>query len=337
MHITTTLTSQEGAIATVETPFQVTNCVGLGFNPRFEVSTSGHTSRSEGASLDARLIYPLGKKLANVKNVRVELPKQLPSRLTTLQQACPDHVFNESPETCPAASRIGQARASTPILPNELEGWAYFVSHGGAAFPNLVVVLQDRPDGVRVDLIGETFISKAGITSTTFGTVPDVPISEFELYLPEGPLLGARRQRQPLHSEGPHHADRLQRPERRRAQAKHATRRHRLPQGQKGRKARKARRARTARHHNRNQSATTEAAAIPVTGGASDENPELTAAASPPSPPSLQHSHWRCPANAAFTHNYLFDITEVPASSKATVTGRLEPWSLAPTGGDLYV
>jgi hypothetical protein len=187
MHISTIFTSQEGATSTAETPFQVTNCVGLGFTPRFEATTSGQTSRTDGASLDAKLIYPLGRKLANVENVKVELPKQLPSRLTTLQQACPDHVFNENPEACPAASRIGQARADTPILPNALEGWAYFVSHGGAAFPNLVIVLQDRPDGVRVDLVGETFISKAGITSTTFGTVPDVPISEFELFLPEGP------------------------------------------------------------------------------------------------------------------------------------------------------
>jgi hypothetical protein len=185
--IQTTLTSLEGQVAHVSTPFQVTNCVGLGFNPRFEVSTQGKTSRADGASLDAKLIYPLGKKLANVKNVKVELPKQLPSRLTTLQKACPDHTFEENPESCPEASRIGQARAKTPVLPVELTGWAYFVSHGGAAFPNLVVVLQDNQDGVRVDLVGETFISKAGITSTTFGTVPDVPISEFELYLPEGP------------------------------------------------------------------------------------------------------------------------------------------------------
>jgi hypothetical protein len=165
----------------------VTNCVGLGFNPHFEVGTSGHTSRTEGASLDARLIYPSGRKLANVKSVKVELPKQLPSRLTTLQRACPDTVFAANPENCPAASRVGQARASTPILPNQLDGWAYFVSHGGAAYPDLTVVLQDRQDGVRVDLVGETFISKAGITSTSFGTVPDVPISSFELYLPEGP------------------------------------------------------------------------------------------------------------------------------------------------------
>jgi hypothetical protein len=60
----------------------------------------------------------------------------------------------------------------------------YFVSHGGEAFPSLIVVLQG--DGVRVDLTGSTFISKAGITSSTFKTVPDVPVNTFELYLPEG-------------------------------------------------------------------------------------------------------------------------------------------------------
>ena len=41
--------------------------------------------------------------------------------------------------------------------------------------------------GVRIDLIGDTFISKAGITSSTFTNVPDVQVSSFELYLPEGP------------------------------------------------------------------------------------------------------------------------------------------------------
>jgi hypothetical protein len=39
--------------------------------------------------------------------------------------------------------------------------------------------------GVTVDLVGTTFISKAGVTSTTFKTVPDVPFSTFELTLPE--------------------------------------------------------------------------------------------------------------------------------------------------------
>ena len=41
-------------------------------------------------------------------------------------------------------------------------------------------------DGVRVDLTGSDVHQQAGITSSTFKTVPDVPVSTFELYLPEG-------------------------------------------------------------------------------------------------------------------------------------------------------
>jgi hypothetical protein len=86
---------------------------------------------------------------------------------------------------------IGTVRATTATLPGTLTDSAYFVSYGGAKFPELVIILQG--DGVRVDLHGETFISNAGITSTTFKTIPDVPVSTFELYLPQGPYsaLGA--------------------------------------------------------------------------------------------------------------------------------------------------
>jgi hypothetical protein len=185
MAITGTLSSQESGGAHVSSPFQVTNCAGLGFKPGFKVSTSGKTSRLNGASLDARLTYPTGAKYANIAKVKVSLPKQLPSRLTTLQKACPAATFNANPALCPKDSVVGIARAVTPILPVQLTGPAYFVSNGGEAFPNLIVILQGY--GVRVDLVGDTFISKAGITSSTFNQVPDVPISSFELYLPEGP------------------------------------------------------------------------------------------------------------------------------------------------------
>jgi hypothetical protein len=40
---------------------------------------------------------------------------------------------------------------------------------------------------VTVYLHGETFISPSGITSSTFRTLPDVPIGVFELKLPQGP------------------------------------------------------------------------------------------------------------------------------------------------------
>jgi hypothetical protein len=180
------LRSSEGVTAALSVPFQVTDCAALAFKPQFAVSTPGKTSKVDGAGLDVKLTYPIGEGQANIAKVKVELPKQLPSRLTTLQKACTEAVFDANPEGCPAASRVGEAVATTPVLTGGLSGPAYFVSHGGAKFPELIVVLKGE-DGVTVDLHGETYISKAGITSSTFATVPDVPVGSFELKLPQEP------------------------------------------------------------------------------------------------------------------------------------------------------
>ncbi len=186
MTLSGTLQLSEGGVSTISTPFQVTNCAALKFEPKFSVSTAAKTSRADGASLTAKLTYPnapFGSQ-ANIKLVKVELPRRLPSRLTTLQKACTAAQFNANPAGCPAASLVGYAKAITPLVPVPLQGPAYFVSNGGEAFPNLIVVLQGY--GVTIDLVGDTFISKAGITSSTFKTVPDAPVGSFELTLPEG-------------------------------------------------------------------------------------------------------------------------------------------------------
>ncbi len=186
MSVTGSISSVEGASSAVSVPFQVTNCAILAFKPGFKVSTSGNTSRANGASLHVDLTYPKAPfgSQANVKSVKVDLPKQLPSRLTTLQKACPAKTFEANPAGCPVASIVGHATAITPLIPVPLTGPAYFVSYGGAKFPELVVVLQGY--GVTLDLHGETFINKAGITSSTFHTIPDAPVGSFELTLPEG-------------------------------------------------------------------------------------------------------------------------------------------------------
>jgi hypothetical protein len=187
-----TATSTQGAVAPISSHFQMGSCRSLTFKPGFKVSTTAKTSKADGASLDAKIVYPTvpaganqASSQANIASVKVDLPVQMPSRLTTLQKACLAKVFEENPANCPVDSRVGSATAITPVLPVPLNGPAYFVSHGGEAFPSLVVVLQGY--GVTVNLVGTTFISKAGITSSTFKQVPDVPITSFELRLPQGP------------------------------------------------------------------------------------------------------------------------------------------------------
>jgi hypothetical protein len=182
--ITGSLTSDQGATKDLSVPFQITNCAVLAFKPKLTAKTNGKTSRANGASLSVKLTYPAGPYDANIARVKVDLPKQLPSRLTTLQKACPAATFDANPANCPSASIVGHATATTPVMPVPLTGPAYFVSHGGEAFPDLIIVLQGY--GATVHLIGTTFISKAGITSSTFKTIPDVPVGTFEMTLPQG-------------------------------------------------------------------------------------------------------------------------------------------------------
>lgn len=182
-----TATSSQGAQAAISSPFGMGSCQSLKFNPKFAVSTSGKNSRASGASLTAKVSYPKTAQgtQANITSVKVDLPKQLPSRLSTLQKACTNSQFQASPANCPAASKVGYAIVTTPLLPVPLSGPAIFVSHGGEAFPSLTIVLQG--DNVTVDLTGTTFInSKTNITSTTFKSVPDVPFNTFTLTLPQG-------------------------------------------------------------------------------------------------------------------------------------------------------
>jgi uncharacterized repeat protein (TIGR01451 family) len=180
--ISATVEAQQGASASLSSPFAVEGCNSLPFKPTFSVSTQAQTTKKGGASLKVKVTSGAGQD--NIGKVVVNLPKQLPARLTTLQQACTEATFAQNPALCPAASVVGSVKAVTPVLNVPLIGPAYLVSHGGAAFPDLVIILQGQ--GVRLNLIGNTSIKK-GITTSSFASVPDAPISSFELTLPQGP------------------------------------------------------------------------------------------------------------------------------------------------------
>ncbi len=182
LSIPAVITSTQGTQAHVSSHFQAANCAALPFTPTFKVSTKATTSKKNGASLDVKVTSGAGQ--ANLGKVAVTLPKQLPSWLPTIQQACLAAVFNQNPAACPAGSDIGVATATTPILANPVTGPVYLVSHGGAAFPDIVMVLQG--EGVTVEQVGSINI-KGQVTSSAFNSIPDVPISTFELNLPQGP------------------------------------------------------------------------------------------------------------------------------------------------------
>jgi hypothetical protein len=186
--VTGALTGTQGASVAVSSRFQAAGCASLKFTPRLQVSTAGKTSKANGAGLFFDITYPKGALGTQswFNEVKLTFPKQLPARLTTIQKACLAATFEANPAACPPASLIGHAVVHTPVLPVPLAGPVYFVSHGGAKFPDAVIVLQG--DGVKVNLTGETFIDgKTGITSATFRNTPDVPFESLEVDIPSGP------------------------------------------------------------------------------------------------------------------------------------------------------
>ena len=179
-----------GTSVAVSNPFAPTGCRSLPFVPTVSAFTRAKTSKADGASLTVKLAYPAGVQ-ADLRSIALELPKALPVQLKTLKQACAEAQFDADPAGCQPRSDIGQVVVHTPVLASALTGPAYLVSHGGAAFPDIEIVLQG--EGVTLTLTGKTEI-KQGVTYSHFETVPDAPISSFELTSHQGQyaLLAAK-------------------------------------------------------------------------------------------------------------------------------------------------
>ena len=182
MSVTGSLTGAQGATVPVSSRFQAANCANLPFHPSFTASTEGKASKANGAAFIVKVAAKPGE--ANIAKTDLTIPAVLPSRLTTIQKACLDSVFEANPANCDEGSVIGTATVHSPDIKSPLTGPAYLVSHGGAAFPDVEFVLQG--EGIELILDGHTDIKK-GVTYSRFETVPDAPIETFETVLPTGP------------------------------------------------------------------------------------------------------------------------------------------------------
>lgn len=180
------LGAANGQTLDVSSRFQVTGCTSLPFKPKmtFRVGARGRTRAGVSTPLNATLTMPNGNAANRV--VRVNLPRTLNARLEVLsnEKACSLDQYNQ--ESCPIS--IGTASAITPLLKEPLTGKVYLVRNPARRLPDMVVALKGSGDSraLQIDLTGKIDITRDLTVRTAFDTIPDAPISRFDLRLVAG-------------------------------------------------------------------------------------------------------------------------------------------------------
>jgi len=175
-------TSVFGQSATLSNPFQVDGCGRLGFKPKLNLSLKGGTKRSQHPALRAVLTARRGN--ANIGRVSVALPHSEFLAQDHIRTVCTRVQFAAgagSGAECPKGSIYGRATAWTPLLDKPLTG-PVFLRSSSNPLPDLVVALHGQ---IEIDLVGR-IDSKNGGIRTTFGAVPDAPVSKFVLAMQGG-------------------------------------------------------------------------------------------------------------------------------------------------------
>jgi hypothetical protein len=178
MAVTGSLTSTTGSVAPLENRFQVGECTRLGFKPSLKINLKGSTKRAGNPALTATVTYPSGG-YANIASASVALPHSEFLDQGHIKTICTRVQF--AADACPKGAIYGKAKAITPLLDQPLEGPVYLRSSNNP-LPDLVVDLRGQ---IHVALVGRIDSVNGGIR-TTFGSVPDAPVSKFTLQMQGG-------------------------------------------------------------------------------------------------------------------------------------------------------
>ena len=161
--------------------FTPTNCEALPFAPKLTAVASGDTQEGGYPSLDVTVTQDATE--AATTRVQVVLPTSLGTNLAGLQNTCTQEQFNADPNGCPAGSIVGNASASTAVLPGELTGNVYLIARPGN-LPKLIVALRGA---ISLDLEGNIDIVGGNRIVNLFPSIPDVTLLSFKLHVNGGP------------------------------------------------------------------------------------------------------------------------------------------------------
>jgi hypothetical protein len=177
-----------GTPVAVSSRFQVGSCSDLALKPSLGLTLSGKGQTTDGKhpAVTANLTQTAGQ--ANLKKVRVALPLSLALDPDNANGLCEFVDGSKAEPTCPKASIVGTATATTPVLDGPVSGPVYFVKNirkdpkSGReirTLPKLVIPLTGQ-NGVKLTLTGTSNVEDDQLV-TTFDNIPDAPVSSFKL------------------------------------------------------------------------------------------------------------------------------------------------------------
>jgi hypothetical protein len=186
--ISGTLSAVGGQTAAVTNRFQVGDCASLDLKPDLALALSGKGQTTDGKhpAITANLTQKPGQ--ANLKKVKVTLPLSMALDPDNANGLCEFVDGSKAEPTCPKASIVGTATATTPILDEPLSGPVYFVKNIRKdaktgreirTLPKLVIPLTGQ-NGVKLTLTGTSNVENDQLV-TTFDNIPDAPVSGFKL------------------------------------------------------------------------------------------------------------------------------------------------------------
>jgi hypothetical protein len=164
--------------ATVTAPFQLLNCLTLGFKPKLGLRLRGGTKQGSFPSLRATFASR-GPLDSNLKDMAVVIPHQMFVAQEHIRAICTRPQF--AADACPANSVYGQATAYTPLFDQPLTGNVYLRTHPGRSLPDLVASLH--AGAIRIVLDGFLESAPNGGVLTRFTELPDAPIDRFVMTL----------------------------------------------------------------------------------------------------------------------------------------------------------
>jgi hypothetical protein len=169
----------EGGAVNRQAAFQIANCRSLPYGPKLALKLSGGLKRRGHPVVHAVFSTTPGE--ANTKRVSVALPKGELLDQSHINTICTRPDFARG--ACPAGSLLGTAEASSPLIAQPLRGNVYLRSNPSHELPDLVADLRGQ---FNIELAGTIDTIKGGSLRTTFATVPDVPVTRFDLNLAGG-------------------------------------------------------------------------------------------------------------------------------------------------------